>query len=198
MKSEEEIYNEIISYINGVNHRRSCTLATIKKVLRTQKIVDLIFSRPDIFKLDSEIKHVPIENLTDEVLVRYVLAIPWEFPSIDESLVTLPVMVAFAFAKRRYEEISAYEWGPDGEVLPITEKFEACRASILDICSQLPSKYNDEDILNDYLPYIEKMSKEIMEYCSHIPDEIPKRTGVQNLDCMQNMEDSAVKKIGHL
>ena len=42
-KTEEQVYNEIVAYINAKKHNRPCTLATIKKNLRTPKIINLIF-----------------------------------------------------------------------------------------------------------------------------------------------------------
>ena len=166
VKSEEQIYIEIINYINGKKHNRPCTLSTIKKKYRSKRIINLIFSNPDIFKLKSEIKHVPIEYLTDEILIKYVLAHPKEFEQLDESLQTIPVMVAFEFAKRRFEYISSIYWGASGEKIKITEKYSEYRNSLSSICNKLTTKYNDKDILENYSYYVEKISNEIITYCN--------------------------------
>lgn len=100
IKTEEEAYNMVIDYINATKHNSPCLLVTIKRVLRSERIIDLIFSRPDIFKLESEFKHIPDEMLTEKILIKYILINPNCFISLDETLLTLPVMVAFEFAKR--------------------------------------------------------------------------------------------------
>lgn len=170
MKTEEQVYNEVLDYIKGPKHNRPCTLASIKRVLRSQRVVDLIFSRPDIFKLESEITHVPQECLTEAILVKYILSDPKYFESLDESLQTLPVLVAFEFSKRRYECISKYYWGSCAEKIPYTGKIlEHCN-SISDICDEVLKKIsnNPEEgyLLRDYVVYIETASTEILNYCS--------------------------------
>lgn len=165
MKTVEEVYNEIIAYINGEKHNRPCTLASIKKALRTPEIINLIFSRPDIFHLNTEIKHVPDEYLTDELLVKYILKYPKEFESLDEPKQTLPVMVAYEFSKRRYEHISALQWGKWRERLPYTGKIVNYKDSVSNICDKLNVKYNDREIMTDEMKFIEMVSKTIVEYC---------------------------------
>ena len=111
MKTEEQVYEEILTYINGKNHKRPITLSTIKKDLRTEKIVDLVFSRPDIFNLEKELLHVPEGNLKEKSLLTYILWNPKNFESLSEENQTLPTMIAFEIAKRRYERQSAIAWG---------------------------------------------------------------------------------------
>lgn len=107
MKNENEVYNEILTYINGDKYNSPCTQASIKKIFRTKEIVELIFYRPDIFNLVAEIKHGPSDQITNEILVKYVLSNPYVIERLDDDLQTLPVMFAFEFSKRRYESISA-------------------------------------------------------------------------------------------
>lgn len=169
MKSEEEIYNEILEYINkpAHMHKRPCTLASIKKIYRTNKIIDLIFSRPDVFVLSSEIKHVPIENMTEELAVKFVLSNPKRFVELDESFQTIPVMVAFELAKRRYEHISARMWGSYGEKIYYPEKLSIYINSISDMCDKLSVKFDDEKLLRNYLEFIKQGSEDIKKmYCS--------------------------------
>ena len=165
MKNENEVYNEILTYINGDKHNRPCTLASIKKIFRTKEIIELIFSRPDIFNLVAEIKHVPSDQITNEILVKYVLSNPYVIERLDDDLQTLPVMVAFEFSKRRYEYISAIQWGSCGEKIPYSEKIWQFHESISNICDNLGVRYNDDEILRNYLGYIDQVSRVIIEYC---------------------------------
>lgn len=169
MKTELEVYEEVLKYIEGDKHNRPCTLQSIKKILRSQRLIDLIFSRPDIFMLESEIKHVPEECLTENVLVKYVLSNPKNFETLDESLQKLPVLVAFEFSKRRYELISKYHWGSCAEKIPYSENSLRYGKKISDICNDVAKTISDNPneyyILHDYLSYIEMASKAILDYC---------------------------------
>ncbi|MBQ2872854.1 MAG: hypothetical protein IJE89_02525 [Bacilli bacterium] len=178
MKTESEVYNEVLNYIKSDKHNRPCTLQSIKKILRSQRIVDLIFSRPDIFKLESEFKHVPTECMTENVLVKFVLANSDNFNQLDESLQAIPVLVAFEFAKRREERFSRAWWGPYYERKPYTGKMLEYRDAISNICDQVLKTISpnpDESyILRDYLKYIEIASKQILEYCNSLNQELQK------------------------
>ena len=165
MKTETEVYNEVIAYINAKSHKRPCTLASIKKVLRSQAVVDLIFSRPDIFHLEEEIKHVPAEKLTENNIIKLVLANPKFFSLLEEDLQTVPVMVAFEFSKRRYEYISFLNWGTSKEQIPYTGKIQKYQKAIMELCDLLEVKYNNNQILEDYLYYIDQVSKIIETDC---------------------------------
>ena len=165
VKSAEEVYNEVKNYIEGDKHNRPCTLMSIKKELRTPEIVELIFSRPDIFKLSAEYKHVPEESLTEDILMKFVLADPRNFALIDESRQTLPVMIAFEFAKRRMEYISARHWGSSGVHIGYSGKALEYRNDISDMCDRLKYKCDEDELLRNYLLYIEEVYKDIRSYC---------------------------------
>lgn len=164
VKTEEEVYNETLNYINGSKHNRPSTLSPIKKELRSQRIVDLIFSRPDIFDLTKEFNFVPKERITDEILVKYILFDSKNFSKLDESLQTTPALIAFEFSKRRYEHLSAMSWGMYGEKIEDTKKYREYRDSISDLCDNLSINYDDEDILKSFSHYIDVASKAIFEY----------------------------------
>ena len=168
MKNVEEIYEDILKYINQEKHNRPSTLASIKKGLRTPKIIDLIFSRPDVFNLEAEIKHVPEENLTEDVVVKYVLSNPKNFIELDEKLQTLPVMIAFEYSKRRYEHISSMMWGGCGERIPYTDNIKKYKNQISDMCDNLNEKYNDIELMKNLVKTVDVVSKSIMRYCKSV------------------------------
>ena len=151
MKSEEQVYNEIVAYINSDRHNRPCTLQTIKKELRTGRIVDLVFSHPSVFILDNEIQHVPANLKTDKILMKYVLSHPYCMSHLTEDEQTLPVMVAFELCKRRYERISAMWWGSSREIVPYYGKSQACKKQIQDLADnvgvELDEKLKIEEII---------------------------------------------------
>lgn len=141
MKSEDDIYNEILNYIKGNNHKRHCTLSSIKKEYRTPKIIELIFSYPKIFHLEKEFPFIPKEHLSERLLIQFVLGNPKrlclydekrDLPAyITEELQTLPILIAFEFAKRKYEKISALQWGSDREKIFYTGKNKLYRDDII-------------------------------------------------------------------
>ena len=152
-KTTNEVLNEIQGYIKGSNHRRPCTLSTIKRSLRTKEVVDLIFSRPDVFNLSAEIKHVPEELLTDELLMRFVLNNAKNFYELDEQHQTLPVMLAFEMSKRLYERGSCVVWGRWGERLPYPQNLIECKKFLVETCNEIESavekRYDIEEIIKE-------------------------------------------------
>lgn len=164
MKTESDIYNEVQNYIEGSKHNRPCTLASIKKVFRTPKVIDLIFSRPDIFNLNSEIKHVPSEYLTEKVLVKYVLSNPRAFYLLAEDQQTLPVMIAFEISKRRSEDISHRMWGSSGVRFHYQGKIIEYLDCISNIANFMNNTLDYNKHLSDYISYIEQTSTEILKY----------------------------------
>jgi len=121
MKTEDDIYREIEDYINSGKHNRPCTLQSIKKEFRTPRIIELVLSRPDIFKIAAEFPHVPKEYRSEKFLTQFVLGNPKRLALHDENgdlprfiteeEQTIPVLIAFEFAKRGYERRYALEWG---------------------------------------------------------------------------------------
>ena len=178
MKTEEQVYNEVLDYIKGSKHNRPCTLASIKRVLRSQRVVDLIFSRPDIFKLESEIKHVPEECLTESILVKYILSYPKYFESLNESLQTLPVMIAFEFSKRRYERMFKWMWGPHDDGIRYSGNMLEYHNAVSDLCNEvlkrISSNPEESYLLHNYLEYIERASGEILSFCASFAQELEK------------------------
>lgn len=137
MKTEEEVYNEVIAYINSGKYKRPCTLQTIKRELRSSRIVELIFSHPRVFIWDNEIMHVPQELRTEELLMTYVLEDPKRLEKIPEEEQTLPLLIAFEFSKRRYELASARMWGHWRERLEYIGKSKDYRANIIKIADEI-------------------------------------------------------------
>lgn len=75
-KTEEIVCKEVMDYINAPKHNKPCMLQSIKKDLRTPAVIELIFSRPDIFKLGIEAQYVPKENMNKEIAKRMVFSYP--------------------------------------------------------------------------------------------------------------------------
>lgn len=167
MKSEEDIYKEIIEYINGKKHNRPCTLSSIKKQYRTQKIVDLIFSNPDVFNLEVELEHVPIESRTEEILLKFILNNPKRITFLTEDEQTLPILIGFELAKREYEYRSAKVWGIWREKLEYSEKGQKCRNDISAICDKISinmeSINSTEDLINIIKQYCNSNKKQLQE-----------------------------------
>lgn len=159
MKSEEDVYKEVQDYINSENHKRPCTLSTIKKNLRTQKIVDLIFSNPNIFKLEKEMEFVPPECRTEDVLLRYVMSDPERINYLTEEEKTIPILIGFEISKRIYEEMSARWFGQWRETFEYKGKSAEYRNDITAICDELSPKFKDKKS-------IEEMIDVIKEYCN--------------------------------
>ena len=136
-KTEQEIYQEVVNYIKGRNHKRPCTLQTIKKELRSPRIVELIFLNPRVFNLDAEILHVPKELRTEELLMSFILEDPKRLESLPEDEQSLPILIAYEFSKRRYEFASARMWGVWREKLGYLGKAKDYRESIVQIADQI-------------------------------------------------------------
>lgn len=165
MKTKEEIYSEIEKYIEGSKHNRPCTLSTIKKGLRTKEIVDLVFSHPRIFDLTVEIKHVPEEFLTDELLVRYILYNPKNIYQLEDKYQTQPVLLAFEYVKRKYERLSAMVWGRDREVISYTDKAKQYKDSISNMCDEVSLVIDDKNIPDGYFVNVDSATGMIINYC---------------------------------
>lgn len=160
--TEEEIIRDLTKYIESKKRNRPSALSPIKKEARTRRICDLVFSRPDIFKLDTEIKYVPMDVLTTEMLIRLVLSWPKNISLLDDDLISTEIMVAYEFSKRRNEHIEAINWGSCGLKFEYPNKIHKVRDSISDLCDELDVKFNDEDILRSFTTYIDKVSEAII------------------------------------
>lgn len=164
LRTEEEILEDLKKYVESKKRNRPSALAPIKRDARTKRICDYIFSHPHTFKLDNEIKQVPMDVLTEEMLIKLVLANTEHINLIPEDLITIPVMVAYEFSKRRSEHLSAMEWRQYAVKFEYPEKIHEVRDSIEALCDELPVKYNDEDTMRDYELYVNKVSQVIGDF----------------------------------
>ena len=127
-KSEEEAYNDLLRLIgvwtkNGTSrYHRASYLKSLKKEFRSARICELIFSNNLIFRLNEEIPYVPLDIMSENTLIKWIYNYPElicpvnQFGNkkdvyIPEEKQTLPVCVAFELGKRRYEKLSALQWG---------------------------------------------------------------------------------------
>lgn len=172
-KTEEQIYNEIVAYINSKKHNRPCTLATIKKNLRTPKIIDLIFSHPDIFILPNEIKHVPNELMTDELAMRVVLSHPYNYSLLNEEQLTVPVFLAYEISKRRYEYVSSKMWGQWGEKLSysgkIVDYLNEIKPAASEISKTLTQPYDVNEIVSAINSFVSQLSSDVQPIQPYTP-----------------------------
>ncbi len=164
VKSEDDIIKDLKDYIESRKRNRPSVLASLKREARTKNICDLVFSNPETFKFSSEIKHVPMNNLTEEILIKFVLADPENIKLLSDDMISIPVMVAFEFARRRFEHLSSLEWGEYAVRFKIPPKIYDVRDSIVNLCDELVLKYNDNDTLRDYELYVNKVGKHILEF----------------------------------
>ena len=160
MKTEEQVYGEILAYINSNKHNKPCTLQSIKKEQRTKRIVDLVFSHPSVFNFEVEFNHVPEELKTEELLMKYVLGHPYFMKNLTEEKSTLPVMVAFEICKRRYERISAMWWGSSRERIPYYGKTQECRKQIQEIADNVLSGLEENAKSEDIIKKIQQLCGE--------------------------------------
>lgn len=164
-KTEDQVYNEVLAYINAEKHNRPCTLATIKKNLRTPKIIDLIFSHPDIFILPKEIKHVPEELMTDELAMRVVLSHPYNYDTLSEEQQTVPVFLAYELSKRRYEYVSSRIWGQWGEKLKysgkIVDYLDEIKPAASEISKNLIQTYDVDEIVSAINSFVSQLNSDV-------------------------------------
>lgn len=127
-KTEEDVYEDLQRLMqvwkkNGTRNLFSIRsyLSSVKKDFRSARICQIIFSNPDMFNFEEEIKYVPIDLMSEEFLIQMVYDNPKLICSRDEKgprtvvipeeKQTLPVLIAFELGKRRYEKYSAMQWG---------------------------------------------------------------------------------------
>ncbi len=164
IKTEQEIITDLTKYIASGKKNRPSVLSPLKKIERTQKVCDFVFEHCYKFKISTEIKFVPKECLTEEILIKLVLVDPRNIELLDEELITPSVMTAFEFSKRRGEHLSAMIWQEYGVKINYPPKIFAVRDSISSFCDELDLKYNDEELLSDNNLYVKKVSECIIEY----------------------------------
>lgn len=127
-KSEEDVYEDLQrllqvwkkNYTQNLFSKRSY-LSSVKTDFRSPRICQIVFSNPDIFNFEEEIKYIPMELMSEEFLIQIVYDRPNLICSRDEhgsrtvaipeEKQTLPVLLAFELGKRRYEKFSAMQWG---------------------------------------------------------------------------------------
>lgn len=168
--SEEEIIKDLTNYINSRKRNRYSALSPLKKEARTKSVCEFVFAHPDVFKLDVEIKFVPMNVLSTEMLIKLILDWPENISLLDEELITPEVMVAFEFAKRRTEHFSAREWHDYGIKLKYPNKINEVRDSISDLCDKLGVKYNDELSTRDYTRYVNEVCESIVTFFQNKDD----------------------------
>ena len=164
IKTEDEIISDLTKYIASGKKNRPSVLSPLKKIERTQKVCDFVFANFNTFKVNTEIKFVPKECLTEEMLIKLVLVDPRNIELLDEELITTSVMTAFEFSKRRGEHLSAMIWHEYGLKFDYPKKIFAVRDSISALCDELNLKFNDEELLSDKVLYVNKVSECIIEY----------------------------------
>lgn len=162
-KSEEDVYEDLQRLIQvwkkkgtqSLFSKRSY-LSSVKTEFRSPRICQIVFSDPDIFNLEEEIKYIPMEFMSEEFLIQMVYDMPKlicsrdekgsRTVSIPEEKQTLPVLVAFELGKRRYEKFSAMQWGEWGEKIPYTDKTQEFRKTITDIADSVEDKIGTNNL----------------------------------------------------
>lgn len=162
-KSEEDVYEDLQRLIQvwkkkgtqSLFSKRSY-LSSVKTEFRSPRICQIVFSDPDIFNLEEEIKYIPMELMSEEFLIQMVYDMPKlicsrdekgsRTVSIPEEKQTLPVLVAFELGKRRYEKFSAMQWGQWGEKIPYTDKTREFRKTITDIADSVEDKIGTNNL----------------------------------------------------
>lgn len=162
-KSEEEAYEDLQRLIQVWKKNYTHTpysnrsyLSSIKRDFRSPRICGVVALSSDIFNLEEEIKHIPMEVMSEELLIQLVYDIPKLLCSRDErgprtvtipeEKQTLPVLVAFELGKRRYEKLSGMQWGPYGEKIPYTGKTLEFRKTITDLADNLEDKIGSNNL----------------------------------------------------
>lgn len=157
-QTEEEVYEDLQRLIpiwkqNYSYNAHRGYLSSIKREFRSPRICGIIFSNPDVFKLEEEIKYMPLEMVSEEVLIQMVYDNPKILCSkddngprlvpISEEKQTLPVLVAFELGKRRDEKYSAMQWGKYGEKIPYTGKTLEYRSTIVALADTVEEQIVD-------------------------------------------------------
>ena len=162
-KTEEAVYEDLLRLMqvwkkNGTQNlfSKRSYLSSVKTEFRSPRICHIIFSNPDMFNFEEEIKYVPMDLMSEEFLIQMVYDKPKLICSRDEKgsrtvsipneKQTLPVLVAFELGKRRYEKFSAMQWGQWGEKIPYTDKTLEFRKTITDIADRVEDKIGTNNL----------------------------------------------------
>lgn len=198
-KSEEDVYEDLQRLMqvwkkNGTQNlfSKKSYLSSIKIDFRSPRICKVVFSNPEIFNFDEEIKYIPMELMSEDFLIQMVYDRPKllcsrdehgpRIVSIPEEKQTLPVLVAFELGKRRYEKVSAIQWGPDGEKIPYAGKMIEFRKTITDIADRVEEiigtnnlkhsrTFKDENKKNEFINELVASIKEESSLVTLQPDE---------------------------
>lgn len=160
--TEEEVYNELQRLIQVWRERHSYNsfsqrshLSTIKREFRSERICNIILSNPDLFNIYKEFVYIPIDVMSDDLLIPNIYYYPKllcskdekgeRIVSIPEEKQTLPVLVAFELGKRRYETRSGMMWGRDYERIPYTGKAFELRNTLANLADNVTEQigYNE-------------------------------------------------------
>lgn len=162
-KSEEDVYEDLQRLMqvwkrNGTQNlfSKRSYLSSVKTDFRSPRICQIVFSNPDIFNFEEEIKYIPMELMSEEFLIQMVYDKPKllcsrdergsRTISIPEERQTLPVLIAFELGKRRYEKFSAMQWGQWGEKIPYTDRSLEFRKTITDIADKVEDKIGTNNL----------------------------------------------------
>lgn len=161
--TEEDVYEDLQRLMqvwkkNGTQNlfSKRSYLSSVKKEFRSARICQIIFSNPNMFNFEEEIKYVPMELMSEKFLIQMVYDKPKLICSRDEKGTrtvaipeekqTLPVLVAFELGKRIYEKYSAMQWGQWGEKIPYTDKTLEFRQTITDIADRVEDKIGTNNL----------------------------------------------------
>lgn len=198
-KSEEEVYEDLQRLMQvwkkndtqNLFSKRSY-LSSVKTKFRSPRICRIVFSNPDIFNFEEEIKYMPMELMSEDFLIQMVYDKPKLLCSMDEQgprivtipeeKQTLPVLVAFELGKRIYEKISAMQWGLYGEKIPYTGKTLEFRKTITDIADSVEERigtnnlkhlgtFKDSDKKDEFISALVASIQEESNSVSLQPDE---------------------------
>ena len=187
--TEEDVYEDLQRLMqvwkkNGTQNlfSKRSYLSSVKKEFRSARICQIIFSNPNMFNFEEEIKYVPMELMSEKFLIQMVYDKPKLICSRDEKGTrtvaipeekqTLPVLVAFELGKRIYEKYSAMQWGQWGEKIPYTDKTLEFRQTITDIADRVEDKIGTNNLKHSQaFKEVDKRDTFISELITTIQEE---------------------------
>lgn len=202
--TEEEVYEDLQRLMqvwkkNGTQNlfSKRSYLSSVKKDFRSPRICKVVFSNPDIFNFEEELKYIPMELMSEEFLIQMVYDRPKLLCSRDEDgprevtipekKQTLPVLIAYELGKRRYEKWSAMQWKQWGEKIPYTGKALEFRKTITDLADSVEeimgtnnlkhlSSFQDDDKKETFINELVTSIQDVSNSVSLQPDEHYKPT----------------------
>lgn len=195
-KNEEEAYNDLMRLINvwkkngTTYYHRSSYLKSLKTQFRSARICEIIFSNDRIFDLNKEIPYVPLDIMTEDTIIKLIYDFPGLICPVDrldrikdvyipEEKLTLPVCVAFELGKRRYEKISALQWGGlSGVKYPYPEKALKYRNTLIAIADEIEEVFGNNFF---ELSFSFKDDKEKTAFTQRIVDLIKEKSNIDSL-----------------